>query len=256
MNATTRILWDKPAADIPWDKLKRGTWGDGKKVVCAMSALVPGAQTETTCIAAGWPVWLPTLVICLYDANIGAAVASTPAAEQAEAAEQAAADAWFRQLVGAVSRPVDYEAALHRFLISTLEPIKHLAESSIPPIIEMHRQALGKDAPKPGDWIAAWDAARAARTSAGAGDAARADALSAARHAAIRAARNTVEVAALAAGNAAEPMPWSKTWSEAWSEAWTAAFVNARINLIQAIVASEQLAANTHSDLWDLRGEE
>ena len=64
---------DKLRAAIEAGTLKAGSWGDGTHTVCMMSALVSGAKTPSDCVTAGWPEWLASLNVSLFDAKVGAA---------------------------------------------------------------------------------------------------------------------------------------------------------------------------------------
>ena len=136
--------------------LKRGGWGDGVEAVCLMSALVPGATSVDECVTAGWPEWLPELVVDLYDADVGAED------------EQAAADLWAFRIAEAIRKPVDYDRARDRFLVATLETVlEHDRAGVVQPVIDLlHRRLAGQDAGAAA-WAAAWEAAwEAAREAA------------------------------------------------------------------------------------------
>ena len=152
----------------------RGKWGDGKDVVCLMSALVPGARSVNDCVTDGWPEWLAELVVGFYDAPTGADD------------EQGAADAWAYELAAVIAQPVDYEQARHRFMVAILEPVAHLS-AAVPPVIALHQRALDGDQPSQEQWAAsraaAWGASGYASRYA-AGYASRAAALAASRDAA------------------------------------------------------------------------
>jgi len=96
-------------------RLLRRTWratdAAGVEHVCALGAFVPGSSSIGDCIAAGWPEWLPQLVIALYDADVGAP------------SEQGAADAWFEHLARAVEHPIDYAAAELRYIQALIADI-------------------------------------------------------------------------------------------------------------------------------------
>ena len=62
---------DKIRTAINAGKLKAGSWGDGTHAVCMMSALVSGAQGDSDCVTAGWPKWLVSLNVSLFDAITG-----------------------------------------------------------------------------------------------------------------------------------------------------------------------------------------
>ena len=228
MTSTVLELLPAGADSLPYDRLTRGTWGDGERV-CAMSAMVPGARSEADCVAAGWPAWLPPVVVALYDYDVGVDD------------EQAAADEWFRQLAEAVASPVDYERGRRRWLIAVLEPIAHLSPV-VQPVIDLHRQELAGDAPRDraaapaGD--AGWAAARAAAWAAAwnaAGDAATAgDAASAAARAAAWAAARDAATAGDAAWNAAGAAAWD-TAGDAARDAGDAA----RGALVAALLAEQ-----------------
>lgn len=95
--------------------LKQNTWGNGTNTVCMMSALVPGANSTTICVTAGWPAWLVDLNIRMFD--------------DAETIE----DAWeFAHAVAiACAGPIDYDAARDRFLISVLTEGDHSVSASL-----------------------------------------------------------------------------------------------------------------------------
>ena len=150
--------------------LHRGDWGDGVEAVCAMSALVAGADDVSDCITAGWSDdvgadWLPGVIVRLFDEDVGADD------------EEVAAREWFVALHGAVQgQAIDYRAARHRFLIGVLADGQHSALATLHSLdgdgaqqiaaieaaVARHRRALASDAPTDEEWDAAWVGARAA----------------------------------------------------------------------------------------------
>jgi hypothetical protein len=105
----TMTLIDTAApAKIAAAKLRAGSWG-GDDTVCMMSALVPGAQSASDCVTAGWPRWLAELNVRLFDANVGAKD------------ETAARNDFAMAVAKAVAVPRDYDRALTLFLIRRLD---------------------------------------------------------------------------------------------------------------------------------------
>lgn len=47
--------------------IRQRAWGDGQEQACLMSALVTGADSETDCVAQGWPLWLAEIAMWLFD---------------------------------------------------------------------------------------------------------------------------------------------------------------------------------------------
>jgi hypothetical protein len=110
---------DKIRAAIEAGTLKAGSWGDGNRTVCMMSALVSGADSTSDCVTAGWPEWLASLNISLFDAEVGAA-------------DEGAARAEFALRVAElVQTPRDYEKARDLFLIRRLDDGEHSALKSL-----------------------------------------------------------------------------------------------------------------------------
>lgn len=48
--------------------IRQGSWGDGRKRACMMSAAVTGATSEEDCVTAGWPLWLAEFCVARFDA--------------------------------------------------------------------------------------------------------------------------------------------------------------------------------------------
>jgi hypothetical protein len=110
----TKTLIDENAADklraaIEAGKLKAGSWGDGTNAVCMMSALVSGAKDADDCVTAGWPKWLTSLNVSLFDVNIGATDEGKARAEFA------------LRVAELVQTPRDYDKARDLFLIRRLD---------------------------------------------------------------------------------------------------------------------------------------
>jgi hypothetical protein len=103
----TLIDTDAPAK-IAAAKLRSGSWG-GNDTVCMMSALVPGAQSASDCVTAGWPQWLAELNVSLFDASVGAKD------------ETVARNDFAMAVAKAVAVPRDYARALTLFLIRRLD---------------------------------------------------------------------------------------------------------------------------------------
>ncbi len=188
--------------------LKRGDWGDGVEAVCLMSALVPGATSMEDCVTAGWPEWLPGLVVTLYDETVGAED------------EQAAADIWAFRIAEAIRGPVDYERARDRFLVATLETVlEHDRAGVVQPVIDLLHRRLARQDAGAAAWEAAREAAREAAWAAAwatAGAAAWAAAWEAAGAAARAAAGEAAGAAAkAAAGEAAKAAAWAAAWAAA-----------------------------------------
>ena len=156
---TTQVLVTDAAQRIErhQENLIRGVWSEeATERVCALSALVDGAQTVNDCIAAGWPGWLAPLVVSSFDSDIGADD------------ELAAATAWWRELVQAVSAPVDYYQAYHRYIATLLTSVVELDSAGVvQPLIDLHERSLAQDWPTEGDWLHAGDSAKAAAKRAG-----------------------------------------------------------------------------------------
>ena len=165
---------DKLRAAIEAGTLKAGSWGDGNHTVCMMSALVRGADSTSACVTAGWPEWLATLNVPLFDARVGVA-------------DEVAARAEFALRVAElVQTPRDYDKALDLFLIRRLDDGEHSAlkslrlnpidadwwrncEAAIATVAGLLRRRLaGEDVVK--EMVAAYAAARAAAPAAASAD--------------------------------------------------------------------------------------
>ena len=110
---------DKIRAAIDAGILKSGSWGDGTQRVCMMSALVSGAGSTDDCATAGWPEWLASLNVLLFDAEVGA---------QDEGAERAK---FALSVSEAVQKPIDYDKARGLFLVKRLTTGEHSALASL-----------------------------------------------------------------------------------------------------------------------------
>ena len=110
---------DKLRAAIEAGTLKAGSWGDGNHTVCMMSALVRGAKMPSDCVTAGWPEWLVSLNISLFDARVGAADESAARAEFA------------LRVAELVQAPRDYEKARDLLLTRRLDEGEHSALKSL-----------------------------------------------------------------------------------------------------------------------------
>lgn len=110
---------DKLRAAIEAGTLKAGSWGDGNDTVCMMSALVSGADSTSDCVTAGWPEWLVSLNVSLFDASVGAD-------------DEGAARAEFAlSIAELVQTPRDYDRARDLFLIRRLDDGEHSALESL-----------------------------------------------------------------------------------------------------------------------------
>ena len=188
--------------------LRRGDWGAGE-VVCAMSALVPGAESIDDCVAAGWPKWLVDLIVSQFDQ-----CPDTPSAYQ-----------YAHDVATACSKRVNgYDEVRRDFLVAILSEGKCSAltslrgtkadadwwrdcEAAVLGVVEALRSGGGLTAARAAARDAAWAAAR---------DAAR----DAARAAAWAAARGAARAAAWAA---ARDAAWAAAWAAARDAAWSAA---------------------------------
>jgi hypothetical protein len=110
---------DKLRAAIEAGTLKAGSWGDGTHTVCMMSALVSGADSTSDCVTAGWPEWLATLNVSLFDTKVGAADEDTARAEFALRVAELA------------QTPRDYDKARDLFLIRRLDDGEYSALKSL-----------------------------------------------------------------------------------------------------------------------------
>ena len=109
MTTTTVMAPDAVALiDAAKPILTRGDWGDGVTAVCFMRALVPWAKEEEDCMTAGWPEWLVTLCIDLFDADV--------LEYGGEEANDVAAIEWAESMALALSQDADYERVKHTFL--------------------------------------------------------------------------------------------------------------------------------------------
>ena len=181
---------DKIRAAIDAGILKAGSWGDGTESVCMMSALVSGADSTNYCVTAGWPKWLASLNVSLFDAEVGA---------QDEGAERAK---FALSVSEAVQKPIDYDKACGLFLVKRLTTGEHSALASL--------EAVKVDSDWWRDCKAAVETVSALLIRQSNGDdvkdelaAARAAAYAAARAAADAAARDAAYAAAYAAARAA-----------------------------------------------------
>ena len=117
----TNILIDPKAVEkitIARPKLAAKSWG-GNETVCMMSALVSGASGIKDCVTAGWPEWLVSLNINLFDADIRAD-------DEDDARFHFALD-----IAHAVQTPRDYGKALDLFLIARLDTGDYSALKSL-----------------------------------------------------------------------------------------------------------------------------
>jgi len=110
---------DKLRAAIDAGKLKSGSWGDGTHAVCMMSAMVSGAHNTQDCVTAGWPEWLASLNVYLFDAKVGADDEEKTRAEFA------------LRIAELVQTPRDYDKARDLFLIRRLDDGEHSALKSL-----------------------------------------------------------------------------------------------------------------------------
>lgn len=111
MTDSTRLLIDPDAASkiiANRERLRPRAWG-GNDAVCMMSALVSGAQSTKDCVTQGWPEWLATLNVYLFDQEINT-----------DDQEQARYD-FALAIAGLVQTPRDYDSARDLFLISRLD---------------------------------------------------------------------------------------------------------------------------------------
>ncbi|MCY4655155.1 MAG: hypothetical protein OXC95_18575 [Dehalococcoidia bacterium] len=108
---TTLLKSEENPIDHRHDKMVRRHWGDGRDSYCIMNALVPGAKSIDDCVAAGWPRWLASLCIWVYDID-------SESDDQMEDAIDFA-----RQIAEAIRTPTNYEKAKLRFLLSILTEI-------------------------------------------------------------------------------------------------------------------------------------
>ena len=117
----TNILIDPKAVEkitSSRPKLAAKSWG-GNETVCMMSALVSGASGIKDCVTAGWPEWLVSLNINLFDENIRAD-------DEDDARFHFALD-----IAHAVQTPRDYGKALDLFLIARLDTGDYSALKSL-----------------------------------------------------------------------------------------------------------------------------
>jgi hypothetical protein len=196
---------DKLRAAIDAGKLKAGSWGDGTHAVCMMSALVGGARDGSDCVTAGWPEWLVSLNVSLFDAKTGSDDEDKARAEFA------------LRVAELVQTPRDYNRARDLFLIRRLDDGDYSAlkslrqnpvdadwwracESAIVGVADtLRRRVAGEDV---GAEMKAADAAADAAAYAAA-DAAAYAAANAAAYAAANAAANAARAADAAAYAAA-----------------------------------------------------
>ena len=235
----TNILIDPKAVEkitSSRPKLAAESWG-GNETVCMMSALVSGASGIKDCVTAGWPEWLVSLNINLFDEDIRAD-------DEDDARFHFALD-----IAHAVQTPRDYGKALDLFLIARLDTgdysaLKSLAlvdgdwsqqKAAIVSVVALlQRRVAGEDVSKEIK-DAADAAATAAYAAARAAAAARASAAAAAADAAYaaRAAAYAASGAAVAAARAS-----AAAYAAAAARAATAAYAAARADLVNAINAS------------------
>ena len=188
--------------------LKQGGWGDGTHAVCMMSALVPGAKNSEACVTDGWPAWLVSLNISMFDR-----------AETLEAAWQFAHD-----VAEACTHPIDFDAARDRFLIAVLTEGEHSASASLRKV--KCKESWWENSNKAVDTVAALLTRRLAGEDVTHQLAEAAAEARAAGRAAVRAAWAAVAAAAAAAAAAA------------WAAAWAAAARAYRTHLVNALINS------------------
>ena len=118
---------------------QRGHWFASDRV-CAMGALVPGARSVADCVSEGWPSWLVTSIVSLYDSHSDSRLSGDEG--------QRRADEWFRRLAELLTQPIDYEAAHLRYRITILEPVACFDRTGrIDSLIHLHHLAVAGNSP-------------------------------------------------------------------------------------------------------------
>lgn len=99
--------------------LKQGEWGDGVGRACFLAALEPEAEDLGFFVDRGWPWWIASLCVSLYDAEIGTA------------AEQDDANYWATRAAALLAGPVDYAMARDEFMCRVLARVADTDVSTV-----------------------------------------------------------------------------------------------------------------------------
>ena len=102
--------------------LVQHSWGDGINTLCLMSALVPYARSYKDCRNAGWPTWLISVCVCLYDAE-------TDGADHSRKPATPDALTFADNITDALDRPIDIDAIAMEFMRS-IAPLYGLTDES------------------------------------------------------------------------------------------------------------------------------